>query len=88
MDTTRKRSRKEYIAGKADTAPKGCAQRQETAADGDREGTQEAEDDVEIRPGGIEDSDVEAEDGSEEIEMEEMPVKRRLRLAKEYLDKV
>jgi hypothetical protein len=51
-------------------------------------GTQEAKDDEEIRPGGIEDSDVEVEDGSEESETEETPAEPRLRLAKEYLDKV
>jgi hypothetical protein len=54
----------------------------------DGDGSPEAEDDDEIGPGGIEDSDVEMEDGSEESETEETPAERRLRLAKEYLDKV
>jgi hypothetical protein len=53
----------------------------------DADGSPEADDD-EVGPGGIEDSDVEMEDASEESETEETPAERRLRLAKEYLDKV
>jgi len=43
----------------------------------------------EFGPGGMDDSDIEVEDASEEeSETEETPAERRLRLAKEYLDKV
>jgi ribosomal RNA-processing protein 9 len=53
-----------------------------------RERSAPAEDDDEIGPGRIDDSDIEVDDASEESETEETPAERRLRLAKEYLDRV
>jgi hypothetical protein len=61
--------------------------KQRRMRDGNGDGSPDDDND-EVGPGGIEDNDVEMEDASEESEMEETPAEQRLRLAKEYLDKV
>jgi hypothetical protein len=90
----RKRTRPGRDPGKSSSQAKRTQRRKDARDDKkqrrmrDGDGSPEAQDDDEVGPGGIEDSDIEMEGGSEESETEETPAERRLRLAKEYLDKV